>query len=272
MTSTNSDAWIHSGPGTAGGPGPWAWVAAVHAIFISLAVPSYLYKFELFRMVNQDRGPFWDMVMDTATHLCDGYVWTFAFLLLLPVNGKRAVTGLKAMILLMVGVWVLKQIFYAPRPLSVLEGVRVVGRELRQGSFPSGHTATIFAAVTLLYYWIGRRAAPLFAVAAFCGLSRVYVGAHFPLDVVGGAYLGIGIAWAASRIPGPGRAVEQFFFNHRRGWTVFLCAALVVTAVHMRLFYPMTKTSPYFYTVLMLFVLAGTALLMKREFRRAPAD
>jgi len=222
-------------------------------------------------MANQNQGPFWDMVMDTATHLCDGYVWTFAFLLLLPLNGKRAVTGLKAMILLLVGVWAIKQVFDEPRPLSVLEDVRVVGRSLRHGSFPSGHTATIFAAITLIYQWVGRAAAPLFAVAALCALSRVYVGAHFPLDVVGGAYLGIGIAWAASRIPGPGRVVERFFDERRRGWTVFLCAALAATAVHMRLYYPMTKTSPYFYTVLMLLVFAGIAFLMNREFRRAPS-
>jgi len=41
--------------------------------------------------------------------------------------------------------------------------------------------------------------------------------------------------------------------------------------VHMRLYYPMTKTSPYFYTVLMLLVFAGIAFLMNREFRRAPS-
>jgi undecaprenyl-diphosphatase len=71
-------------------------------------------------------------------------------------------------------------------------------------SFPSGHATTAFAgAVALSYLW--RRAAPLFfLLAAAIAFSRVYVGVHYPGDVLAGAALGslVGLAWvAAFRLP-----------------------------------------------------------------------
>jgi undecaprenyl-diphosphatase len=71
-------------------------------------------------------------------------------------------------------------------------------------SFPSGHAATAFAgAVALSYLW--RRGAPLFfLLAAAIAFSRVYVGVHYPGDVLAGAALGtlVGLAWvAALRLP-----------------------------------------------------------------------
>jgi undecaprenyl-diphosphatase len=61
-------------------------------------------------------------------------------------------------------------------------------------SFPSGHAATSFACATVLTT-IAPRAAPAFYLLALAiGYSRVYVGVHWPLDVVGGAALGVATA------------------------------------------------------------------------------
>ena len=64
------------------------------------------------------------------------------------------------------------------------------------GSFPSGHAATSFAAATILSFALPRVAPILVVLAAAVGFSRVYVGVHYPLDIVGGAGLGVLIAIA----------------------------------------------------------------------------
>jgi undecaprenyl-diphosphatase len=76
-------------------------------------------------------------------------------------------------------------------------------------SMPSGHAATTFAgAVALTYLW--RRGAPFFfLLAAAIAFSRVYVGVHYPGDVLAGAGVGtvVGLAWVAALRP-PRRSVE----------------------------------------------------------------
>jgi membrane-associated phospholipid phosphatase len=62
------------------------------------------------------------------------------------------------------------------------------------GSFPSGHTATAFAGATILSALVPRAAPAFYVLAAAIGYSRVYVGVHWPLDVLGGAVLGVATA------------------------------------------------------------------------------
>ena len=61
-------------------------------------------------------------------------------------------------------------------------------------SFPSGHTATAFAAATVLTALVPRAAAAWFVLAAAIAYSRLYVGVHFPLDVAGGIAVGVATA------------------------------------------------------------------------------
>jgi membrane-associated phospholipid phosphatase len=62
-------------------------------------------------------------------------------------------------------------------------------------SFPSAHASTAFAGA-LAYSRLGMPAAPLYALAAGLSLSRLYLGVHYPSDVLGGALLGTAVAWA----------------------------------------------------------------------------
>jgi undecaprenyl-diphosphatase len=64
------------------------------------------------------------------------------------------------------------------------------------GSFPSGHATVAFACATALALAVPRLALPLFVLAALVAWSRVYVGVHYPLDVLAGAVLGVALALA----------------------------------------------------------------------------
>jgi undecaprenyl-diphosphatase len=98
---------------------------------------------------------------------------------------------------------VIKSGVQRPRPsLSVPQADPLMGAG--GWSLPSGHASIAFAgAVSLTYLW--RRGAPLFfLLAAAIAFSRVYVGVHYPGDVLAGAALGtaVGLAWvAALRLP-----------------------------------------------------------------------
>ena len=63
-------------------------------------------------------------------------------------------------------------------------------------SFPSGHATVSFACATVLALAVPRLRVPLYALAVLISFSRVYVGVHFPLDVIAGAVLGVAIAIA----------------------------------------------------------------------------
>src|ERR671937_1339050 len=74
-------------------------------------------------------------------------------------------------------------------------------------SFPSGHAATSFAAATVLTFARPRWAPAFYLLALAIGFSRVYVGVHYPLDIVGGAVLGVVVA-VALRLLARGAAAE----------------------------------------------------------------
>jgi len=76
-------------------------------------------------------------------------------------------------------------------------------------SFPSGHAATSFACAALLAWLTPLPRVALFALAALIAFSRVYNGVHYPLDVVGGAVLGLLVATALRLLVEALRRSEQ---------------------------------------------------------------
>jgi membrane-associated phospholipid phosphatase len=95
-----------------------------------------------------------------------------------------------------VTVALLKGIFERPRPPLADPGLDPVGVVPASTSFPSGHSATAFAAAVAVAMIFPRFRRPLLALAATVALSRVYLGVHFATDVLAGSLLGAAIGFA----------------------------------------------------------------------------
>jgi undecaprenyl-diphosphatase len=94
----------------------------------------------------------------------------------------------------------LKDLFDVERPSDRYASPKPLVTAPHDAAFPSGHAATSFAAATILTSFVPRFAPLWFLLALAIGFSRIYVGVHYPLDIVGGAVLGVVIATALRRL------------------------------------------------------------------------
>jgi len=128
------------------------------------------------------------------TLLGDGVV---ALVLTLPFIGRRpdiVRAMMVAALLAMVWALGLKPLVGTMRPVAILstDALTIIGPVLKQHSFPSGHTTTIFtlAGVVCLHSRSWALHLALLALAMIVGVSRMVVGAHWPTDVLAGAFGG----------------------------------------------------------------------------------
>lgn len=159
-----------------------------------------------FNYINHSlQNPLFDFIMPWLTHIgSGGLVWLFvAFVLAVFGRGKGRKMAFLAMIALLLG-WffsdeILKNIVARPRPFLHFADVRILADKPAQFSFPSGHTTTSFAPATVLFRKSHLLGVTALILAALIGFSRIYVGVHYPLDVVGGVVLGGLTGWLVVR-------------------------------------------------------------------------
>lgn len=90
---------------------------------------------------------------------------------------------------------ILKALVDRPRPGAWISGAVLRDVPTAGAAFPSGHAVILFGTATLIGLYLGRRyRLAVFALATTAAIARVYLGAHTPLDVVGGAAAGVAVA------------------------------------------------------------------------------
>ena len=93
---------------------------------------------------------------------------------------------------------ILKPFFQRLRPShELVEGIRLLVSKGGKYGFVSSHAANMYAAATILGYFYNAYKKTFFTIAALVAFSRVYVGVHYPADILFGGLLGYGLGWVA---------------------------------------------------------------------------
>ena len=155
-----------------------------------------------FQKINNPHGKIFSKIMVELTKYGREYVWIGVTGLLLVIGKESRKVGIllviSFLILIPLGT-IIKDEVNRPRPVS-LTGDNLLPRDT-DPSFPSGHAVIVSAGATILFLRYSKGKQLIFSTilgieALLVCYSRIYVGGHYPLDVVGGILLGTGVACA----------------------------------------------------------------------------
>lgn len=144
-------------------------------------------------------------IVKIYTHLGDtGMMWIAIAILLLLFKRTRKY-GLLVLVSMaltyILNNLLLKELIDRSRPYDVFDNVQRLIEKQRDPSFPSGHSASSFAAAMCIYLNAPKKyGIPILLLALLMALSRLYVGVHYPGDVVTGAIVGSLMAWLVYKV------------------------------------------------------------------------
>ena len=172
---------------------------------------AYLERFDhqlFFALNNGLASPWWDWLFWSISVIGDGTPLTLLTGLVLWRYDRRAWRlHYGWLVLAVVGgngvVHLLKYSIARPRPLALFAPllqsgavyIHTAGKLLFQGSFPSGHAQAAAAVCTYLWCLYPRHRLWWGTILFLVGLSRIYLGVHFPADVLCGTLLGVFLSW-----------------------------------------------------------------------------
>lgn len=138
-------------------------------------------------------------IMTGITHLGDkGILWiVLSVILLIPRRTRRAgVLSIAAMVItfLICNMW-LKNYVARTRPYEVINGLQLLVAKADDFSFPSGHASSSFAAAVSIWKNTNKGFGIICIImASLIAFSRLYIGIHYPSDVIAGLIIGTLVA------------------------------------------------------------------------------
>lgn len=180
--------------------GPWVWTPPAAALLMTALLLLFDANRAAFLAMNRAGAVFGEYFWVNLTLLGDGAIVLALVLPCIRRSPQFFWAALVAAVLATVYVQGIKQVVNVPRPLAVLavEAFFQAGPQYRAVSFPSGHSAAIFALAGIWVMGISGHLtlrAALLVLASLVSLSRVMVGVHWPLDLLGGMLGGWAAAW-----------------------------------------------------------------------------
>ena len=132
-------------------------------------------------------------------------IWIIPILLgIIILSIKGGTKGRIASIVLIIGViladyssaQIIKPYFQRLRPShDILDQIRLLVPKGGRYGFVSSHAANMYVSATILGYFYSKQKRLFFTIASLVAFSRVYVGVHYPADIVFGGLLGYGLGW-----------------------------------------------------------------------------
>lgn len=153
-------------------------------------------EFKILDGIQSIRTPAADIIMSFITKLGSaGIVWILLTIILLFIPAKRK-SGIILAVALCVDLilcnGILKNLFGRIRPCDVNTSIQLLVARPQDFSFPSGHTASCFAAVEALYLAGEKKMwKPALLLSILIAFSRLYLYVHYPTDILGGIIVGL---------------------------------------------------------------------------------
>lgn len=150
---------------------------------------------EVFKLLhNKIRCRLFNWIMPYITYLGGTAISIILPLVLIVfAQGRLRILGWELGISLLFShllVQIIKRMASRPRPYKVFTDIKLRGVTIEAHSFPSGHTTAGFATALLLSIYFPEYSLLCVSTATLVGLSRIYLGVHYPSDVLMGAVLG----------------------------------------------------------------------------------
>jgi undecaprenyl-diphosphatase len=156
-----------------------------------LGYASVTYDYQIFLAIKSLQNPVLDVVMLLVTNIATLYIGVPIILAIVYLKGNKKLFA-DLVIALVAGIaltLLLKMVIARPRPEDIVNISFWASATF--SSFPSDHASTAFAMFGVIGHHLRKHKVWMYLLAALIAFSRVYLGVHFPTDVVAGAFIGI---------------------------------------------------------------------------------